>query len=136
MKQQLTFWKLTFLSRILRNHSSLKIVLFITIFLHASLLMGQSKTDNARVFTWDNASFLTTIAKAPLEQSANAEAQSVVFNLPMLDGTLQSFKFVESPVLEAALVPNWLPIKTYQGHSNDLKTIVWSLFATRCRDVT
>ncbi|MBL7818452.1 MAG: hypothetical protein JNL70_25800, partial [Saprospiraceae bacterium] len=108
-------------------YSSPRFGLFLLALLNVSLLLGQSKE---RVFTWNNDAFLQKVANAPMEKRANPQTQNqgvgqtLRVEIPMLDGSTQIFNIVESPVLEDPLKPNWIPVKTYQGHSDDLRTII------------
>ncbi|MEP6662022.1 MAG: reprolysin-like metallopeptidase [Verrucomicrobiota bacterium] len=61
----------------------------------------------------------TTLARAPLEFSKNAQTSSAEILLPMPDGTSARFTLVESPVMEPELAAKFPEIKTYLGQGVD-----------------
>jgi hypothetical protein len=65
-----------------------------------------------RTLTLSRANLTTILGAAPIEPS-NAEA--VRLTLPLADGTFQTFRVVESPIMEPALAAGFPEIKTYRG---------------------
>jgi hypothetical protein len=53
------------------------------------------------------------LASAPLDKNVKADNSSIIIDLPMPDGAIQSFKVVESPVMEDALQNSFPNIRTY-----------------------
>ncbi len=77
------------------------------------------QTDNLRLL----------LNSAPLEAIITAKASPVVISLPMPDGSMQRFSFVEAPIMEAELAARYPEIKTYlgQGIDNPAATVRFDL---------
>jgi hypothetical protein len=71
-----------------------------------------------RTLTLSRAKLTTILAGAPLEFS-NKDVQPALLTLPSADGTFQSFRVVESPIMEPALAARFPEIKTYSGQGVD-----------------
>jgi hypothetical protein len=71
-----------------------------------------------RTLTLSSAKLITILARAPLEFSKN-HAEPVRLTLPIPDGTFQTFRIVESPIMEPALAAKFPEIKTYSGQGID-----------------
>ena len=63
------------------------------------------------------------LQKSPMEFTDAAQNSSVQVELPMPDGTTQTFLIYESPVMDAKLAAKYPEIKTYAGYSVDNKAI-------------
>src|SRR5687767_3170097 len=55
------------------------------------------------------------LARAPMERVGDLGNSAAVLSLPMPDGSFQSFRIEESPVLDAALAARYPEIKSYRG---------------------
>ena len=63
-----------------------------------------------------NQSALKSLLKSlPMESNVSVRNSSRIITLPMPDGSYQSFRVVESPVMEPALMKKYPEIKTYSG---------------------
>lgn len=76
-----------------------------------------------RTLALNRAKLSSILAGAPLEFSKN-ELQPVVMTLPSADGTFQTFRVVESPIMEPALAARFPEIKTYSGQGLDDPTAI------------
>lgn len=68
-----------------------------------------------RTLKLNRGALATILAAAPLEFSQDARASRTVLSLPLADGTYQTFRIVESPIMEPALAVQYPGIKTYAG---------------------
>jgi len=59
------------------------------------------------------------LSGAPSDAEPGADDRAVVIDLPRPDGGFSSFRVVESPVMEPALVARYPMIKTYRGQGHD-----------------
>lgn len=57
------------------------------------------------------------LAQAPLEFSKAAETKPVELDLPLADGSYQTFRVVESSIMAPELAARFPEIKTYRGYS-------------------
>lgn len=71
-----------------------------------------------RTLTLSRAQLSAILAGAPLEFSSNDE-QPTLLTLPSADGTFQTFRVVESPIMEPSLAARFPDIKTYSGQGID-----------------
>ena len=60
-----------------------------------------------------------TLARAPMERTADLTQSQAVLALPMPDGSFQRFQIEESPVLDADLAAQYPQIKSYRGRGLD-----------------
>ena len=72
-----------------------------------------------KTFHVDINSLKNILASAPLDKNVSADNSSIIINLPMPDGAIQSFKVVESPVMEDALQNSFPSIRTYNVRGID-----------------
>jgi hypothetical protein len=75
-----------------------------------------------RTVAVDMAGLRSVLASAPSEATTHARDSQAVISLPMPDGTLARFSFVDSPVMEAPLAAQFPSIKTYLGQGLDDRT--------------
>jgi len=57
----------------------------------------------------------TVLAAAPLEANVNVHASNHIISIPMPDGQVAEFRFVESPIMAPELAARYPEIKTYLG---------------------
>ena len=69
----------------------------------------------SRTLTLDRAALTRVLADAPLEFSDQAKTRVTRLLLPLPDGTYESFRIEESPIMEFALAQKFPEIKTYRG---------------------
>ena len=72
-----------------------------------------------RLFTLDQTGLADAIAGAPPEFGGVAGAAPAVIALPMPDGSIARFSFVESPIMAPELAAKYPEIKTYLGQGLD-----------------
>lgn len=70
-------------------------------------------------FDLDHSRLHSILNSAPNEINQRAGSSTASIPLPMPDGTLQRFTFVESPVMAPELAAQFPEIKTYVGHGID-----------------
>src|SRR6185503_16939430 len=63
------------------------------------------------------------LAQAPLEFTKAVETKPVEISLPLGDGSYQSFRIIESSIMEPQLAARFPQIKTYRGYSVSDPTI-------------
>jgi hypothetical protein len=73
------------------------------------------KPDVFRAVNLQHALLRPLLANAPSEGAQKVADSQAVISLPMPDGTLASFRFVESPIMEPELAARFPEIKTYLG---------------------
>ena len=71
-----------------------------------------------RTLTLGRAKLSAILAGAPLEFSSK-DVQPTLLRLPSADGTFQTFRVVESPIMEPSLAARFPEIKTYSGQGVD-----------------
>ena len=64
-----------------------------------------------------------TLASAPMESLKNSTQLGVIMDLPMPDGTLEQFRFVESPCMSPVLAAKFPSIKSYAGASTETESL-------------
>src|SRR6185503_9613549 len=65
----------------------------------------------------------TLLARAPIEFTKDAETKAVEMELPLGDGSYQTFRVIESSIMEPELAARFPQIKTYAGYSISDPTI-------------
>jgi hypothetical protein len=82
-------------------------------------LAGAAETffsiDSYSPFSINESNLRQTLSGAPMEFTAAAHNDPLVFGLPGPDGRLQRFDVVESPIMEPGLAAKFPDIKTYSG---------------------
>lgn len=68
-----------------------------------------------RTLKLNRATLATVLATAPLEFSEAAKTKPTALMLPLADGSYQTFRVVESPIMEPELAARFPEIKTYRG---------------------
>jgi uncharacterized repeat protein (TIGR01451 family) len=68
-----------------------------------------------QAFTLDAGALKSTLAAAPSESKQAAAFSKTLITVPMPDGTVANFRFVEAPIMEPALAKKFPQIKTYLG---------------------
>lgn len=71
-----------------------------------------------RTVRLDTAALEHTLAAAPME-FARPRDQNPIVSLPMPDGTMQRFRFEESPIMEPGLAAKYPAFKTYRAQGLD-----------------
>ena len=72
-----------------------------------------------KAFALDSAALSATLAGAPSESKQAAAFSKTFITVPMPDGTVANFRFVEAPIMEPALAKKFPQIKTYLGQGVD-----------------
>lgn len=75
--------------------------------------------DSFIAFNLDHSRLQFILSRAPKEMRQSAKVSSNLITLPMPDGKLKVFRFVESPVMAAELGAQFPQIKTYVGQGID-----------------
>lgn len=75
-----------------------------------------------RTVALDEAVLKNVLATAPMEFSAAAQNSTTEIWLPMPNGTIERFRFVESPIMEPGLEAKYPEIKSYVGRGIDDQT--------------
>ena len=78
---------------------------------HARLILPS----RYRTFELDRSRLQQRLALAPLERNPGASHGPLEISLPRPDGRYESFRVVESPIMEAALAAKYPQLKTYLG---------------------
>lgn len=88
------------------------------------VLQGERRVipDRYRTLALDEATLKSILATAPMEFSAAAQNSIAEIWLPMPDGTMQRFRFVESPIMEPGLSAKYPEIKSYVARGIDDQT--------------
>lgn len=81
------------------------------------VLQGERRVvpERYRTVALDEAVLKNVLATAPMEFSAAAQSTATEIWLPMPDGTMNRFSFVESPIMESGLEAKYPEIKSYVG---------------------
>lgn len=77
------------------------------------------KPDRFRSFELDHNALQSILKRAPKEFAQPVKSSEAVIALPMPDGRLARFRFVESPVMAPELAARFPQIKTYAGQGMD-----------------
>ena len=77
------------------------------------------KPDKAQYFELNVESFKAEFAQSPVEQAAKLKTYGKIIQLPMPDGSFQSFAFASYSMMEPELAARWNFIKTYTGQGLD-----------------
>jgi sugar lactone lactonase YvrE len=72
-----------------------------------------------KAFQLNETALTSLLADAPMEFTEAAKDPRIEITLPMPDGSFARFRFVESPIMEPALLAQFPKIKTYQGWGID-----------------
>lgn len=71
------------------------------------------------VFRFNKSAAEALLRDAPMEFSDDARSRTFIFQLPTPDGRFESFRVVESPVMEPALQAQYPDWRTYQAYGID-----------------
>ncbi len=87
-------------------------------------LQGERRVipDRYRTLALDETTLKTVLATAPMEFSAAAQNSTTEIWFPLPDGTMERFRFVESPIMEPGLSAKFPEIKSYVGRGIDDQT--------------
>jgi sugar lactone lactonase YvrE len=80
---------------------------------------SQGAPQHYRAFELNEAALADLLAKAPMEFTEAAKDPQTEIKLPMPDGALARFGFVESPIMEPELAAQFPEIRTYRGWGLD-----------------
>jgi len=85
------------------------------------VLQGERRIvpDRYRTLALNADALQATLAMAPMEFSEGATTETAEILLPLPDGSMERFGFVESPVMEAGLGAKFPEIKSYVGRGLD-----------------
>jgi hypothetical protein len=83
------------------------------------LFANRYKPSAYHLFQLNETSFFTDVRNAPSERSVNAAASGFIVTVPNADGQPESFRVVESSVMDPALAARYPEIKSYEGASID-----------------
>lgn len=72
-----------------------------------------------RTLTLDKDAMQQLLSEAPMEADVNPRSSSSIIQVPMPDGSFESFRFVESPVMAPALQARYPMIRAYLGQGID-----------------
>ena len=75
--------------------------------------------DSYRTVRLNKEALQTILRQAPLESEVSAANSETIITLPLPNGQFSRFRFVESPIMEAALQAQFPEIKTYLGQGID-----------------
>src|SRR5262245_50297263 len=75
--------------------------------------------DQYRTVAADMAALDALLASAPQEQAVPVRAATTIIALPLPDGTMGRFRFVNAPIMEAPLAAKFPEITTYLGQGID-----------------
>ncbi|TAH42252.1 MAG: hypothetical protein EYC69_06375 [Bacteroidetes bacterium] len=73
--------------------------------------------DLYRALRIDFGSLKSELLKAPMEFSTDADLKKIIIDLPMPDGSSESFSILESPVMHQDLTAQYPDIRTFSGQS-------------------
>jgi hypothetical protein len=68
--------------------------------------------DSSRVLRLNKEALRQLLARTPMERSGDLRNSPAILSLPMPDGSYQSFRIEESPVMDAKLVARYPEIKS------------------------
>ncbi|MBL8764488.1 MAG: hypothetical protein JNM07_09500 [Phycisphaerae bacterium] len=77
------------------------------------------RPDRYQAFMLDRPALVDALRAAPLEDTAAGRNAPLFFALPMPDGSMRTFKVVESPIQEPALAAKFPDARTYMGQGID-----------------
>jgi sugar lactone lactonase YvrE len=80
---------------------------------------SQGAPQQYKAFGLNEAALVDLLDKAPMEFTEAAKDPQTEIKLPMPDGALARFRFVESPIMEPGLAAQFPEIKTYRGWGLD-----------------
>ena len=72
-----------------------------------------------QVYKLDYQTMCQVLSQAPMEFSAAAEKQPLMINLPKPDGSFQTFRIAESPIMAPELTAKYPEIRNYAGTAAD-----------------
>ena len=73
--------------------------------------------DNYKTFKLDVDAVKKSLVNAPMEYTTAAKTKAVEVDIPLQDGSIETFKVYESPVMHPGLAARYPSIKTYAGES-------------------
>ena len=77
------------------------------------------RPERFRTFALQHSRVRPLLQRAPKESAQALASSDALISLPMPDGTMARFRFVESPVMEPELAARFPEIKTYRGRGVD-----------------
>ena len=89
----------------------------------ASSLAGKRSAENTplqfRSVSLNQTGLQNLLASVPKESNVTLRNSAAIFSLPTPDGAMESFRIVESPIMEQGLADKFPEIKTYTGQGID-----------------
>lgn len=68
-----------------------------------------------QLFSLDETALSTALKQSPLQKNVSISKSNFIVNIPMADGSIESFRIVESPVMSPALQAKHPNIRSYAG---------------------
>lgn len=83
------------------------------------IFANRYKPQAFQLFSLATADFRSQLAQAPHESRVRVSQSSFILSVPMPDGTIEHYRVVEAPVMDAALAARFTEIKSYAGEGID-----------------
>jgi Metallo-peptidase family M12B Reprolysin-like/Secretion system C-terminal sorting domain len=107
-----------------------RVVSFLCLLFMWASLNAQDKKDLSRDVVLNLDNIVATLAKAPMEFSADAQSQPFTFSLPTPDGNERVFKVVESPIMDKNFADAYPNFKTYSLVATDNPSVTGRITVT------